>query len=795
MTAQKSTAKKSYFMVNFKNRLRQNRRTSIIALILHLVSAPVVLINAIIYGVTYHKFSVAYEAALAAVGGNASLINYRALPTYVEMNPAYVVIAAIATGIAVLAGIAIAMSNYSYLYKKTQVDMVYSLPMSTTERFLSDFTAGIVSYIGPFIASTVVTAILCFIGGAVCPWLWTDGLENASFGFQSITQIILQGSFYAIFFMLMIYVMCVLVISCCGSFLESGVCIVVLNGLIPATIAVAGFMFFGDLYGINIENSIIPWLTKTSPFGTFMEMFYILDGGIEDFSMWSIMWTWLLPFVFVTALYFVGALFLYKFRKAEDVSKPFVYRMFYYIIITAVTFCIATLFVGQNSLDAGLIPLIIISAIVYFIAEVIANRGFKKFWKSVIRYVITLAALVIAILVVQATDGFGIIYYVPSSSSVKSIDINYESIYYDTNMLGYNDTVRLTDRESIEAIISAQHATLDRYKAADGKNVNGYMAVSITYHLYSGREIAREYRLNVEEYHMLSGIDLTEEYINGITECMRDDLLKNSYREEIDITASYKNSVIEQTAVPVRSGAEMIYEAVREDLLGMSEEEYLKPTGKCYGYVRFDNYEFPLSESYPHILEYVHSLGFNPEKNTADTDMLLYSGRVLIMPNYVTGYYEKYNMVDYDDVIASRPPMKMSSVEYTPAELRTIDELIKKSQYKYYCDEFTYAFEIDGVTYVIPEEDYNKAEALYNKIFEGENSVQGSIQDDTGRSYYFSSYNDIDYIIESIYNNNSYIIGYVCYDGDEDNVGTYIDCIWSSYQQKYYEYDDYNYYE
>ena len=125
MTAQKSTAKNNYFMVNFRNRLKSNMKTSIIITILHILAVPMVLLQAIISWISEENYDKAYLLALKAVGGNDRLVNYDALPKVYDFNEAYIFIGFLALGIAILSGILIALSNFSYLYKKTQVDMIY----------------------------------------------------------------------------------------------------------------------------------------------------------------------------------------------------------------------------------------------------------------------------------------------------------------------------------------------------------------------------------------------------------------------------------------------------------------------------------------------------------------------------------------------------------------------------------------------------------------------------------------------------------------------------------------------
>ena len=91
-----------------------------------------------------------------------------------------------------------------------------------------------------------------------------------------------------------------------------------------------------DLYGISIDKTVLNALKYTSPIGG---LFYI---GLQKMHH--------LQFLILMAFYMAWYLctshcrnicvdiFSYKRRKAEDVSKPFVYNLLYYIIISLITF-------------------------------------------------------------------------------------------------------------------------------------------------------------------------------------------------------------------------------------------------------------------------------------------------------------------------------------------------------------------------------------------------------------------------------------------------------------------------
>ena len=147
MTAQKST---NNFMPNLLFRLKSNRKTSIVNLVLHLFSAPMVLIVLIKYYIDKIEYSKLSDSA-------------KALTDSPYFNEAYVAIAFIATSIAVLTGVIFAFDCFNYLHKKSNVDMYMALPLTAKQRFFSDFSAGLISYLAPFLISTVFTTILSFI--------------------------------------------------------------------------------------------------------------------------------------------------------------------------------------------------------------------------------------------------------------------------------------------------------------------------------------------------------------------------------------------------------------------------------------------------------------------------------------------------------------------------------------------------------------------------------------------------------------------------------------------------------
>lgn len=773
MTAQASTVKKSPFWVNFCNRVKANKRSAIILTILHIISAPLILINGIVYDVTYEKYQKARELMLLEYG----YVDYEKLPTYYDFNEMYLVIAVLATIIAVCTGVVIAMNVFSYLYKKTLVDNVYSLPLTTKQRFLSDFLAGAATYLVPFLTSSVVTFICCIVGSLIDP-NWRDlGLSNeavAAFGAQSIGQLIFQVSVYGFFLMLMLYVLTVLVITCCGNILESVLYTFIANGLIPATIAALGFGVFGyNLYGIDITYDVLPWIERTSPIGGAIGIIEGIESSMGNMGLVVI--NWLLPFIFFTAVYFGLAFFLYCRRKAEDVSRPFVYKLFYYIMITAFTFCLAALFVGENSMDVGIIPLVITGAIFYFIMDIIVNRGFRKFWMTVIRYAVTITTLIVAIFIVQATDGLGLVYYMPAESSVKSIAIDYNgaldqfsggyNYYYYSYYNNDDETIVLEERENISAVMDMHKALVEEYRVS--KDTYGYQRyrdgdyVEFTYTLYSGRKLTRYYTITPAQSELLRAIDLSDEYIEQTVEATRKEMLQEIVYAE---NSTYSTNLITITTATViddhvvlSSSNDNCFALVNEfcdaykaDLLDMTPEQFYGTDSQVLCLVNAGLSRVYLTEDYPRTLEFIRSHSNRRALNDEVRKGYTHAIAEIAPMGYLTQEYNGYN--HYNFLVPVEPMLFDDSIHAKRIfeHLQPIEKLTASDLEE--AEKIFFVRDIAGTEYFVPAEYYNDANFIFTTMLDYI-PCEGSIELSDGNSIPYYNLEMAKEYIDFIYEN------------------------------------------
>lgn len=732
MTAQKST---NNFLANLLYRLKTNKKTIIVVMILHLLAAPLVLLNGIIYLVREQNYFEKY-------GGDMTHMP----PQFNEM---YVAIGAFATIIAVLCGIFIALNIFNYLYKKSNVDMILSLPMNTKQRFLSDFSAGAIAYLAPFLVSTIFTTILSFICQGVLKNSDSYSHYLKDLG-ATIPEYALKISLFGFFIMVMLYVITVLAVTFCGSFFEALSSVFYINALVPLSIFLGGQVFMKNLFGIDISESILPHIYRTNPIGglifTGIHFNNIIYANFSNVPTQNPYTYWLIPFIIVTALFFGLSYFLYSRRKAEQVSKPYVFKGFYHVVMTVITFIIVATFYVTADLEESIIPIIISSAIVWLIIEVITNRGFKKIWKAGIRYAITLSVIFAATLIVANTEGFGVIYKVPDVDDVKSVSILYRGVYRNVNIyssmssttsngvtrVSYSDdkgnpvdtNIDIKDKNSIKAIVDMQQAVLDEYKETKDKNnnediiypYNYYDNVQIKYYLTNGKTMYRTYSVNSEQYAMLSHIDLTDEYIDEITgyiSCrMLEDMNQRYYNDtRLYIMPLYNNE--SENSYQFNSKAEIgqFTNALAKDLKAMTPEEYFTPSKKSLCSIMVSSFNLTINENYSNVLAFIKEKGMQ----IPDVEITLAT-----LNNYRSAYIIEYsengysNSEFYDYKTYDIEP-QLNNVKFiTEDDMPDLKILFENAQLYYSASpsDIKYVLNFNGRDYKIPPQ-YNDIAKKY----------------------------------------------------------------------------------
>ena len=595
----KNPAAKHYF----KAGLKKNRKFFVICLILHMISFPL----------TFTMLSIDIVADKR--------------DDFLFL--AFFVLSCVFTAIAVLLGVIIAIQNFSYLHKKQETDTYMSLPLSDKQRFFGDYFSGLLTYIAPVIISAVFTFITFAIAVAVinanpeCRMSITPleyGEHTIGWG-----QLMIEIYLIAIVAMIMLYTIITLACTLCGSLFETIVHSFIINGAIPGMIALLCFVMFNRVPGVDVRKIMLPIMSKTSPLGAFIGYLNytdLMNEAVFLFPFFIKFWLWLAVF---TVLYVVIAYLAYKKRKAEDVAKPYVFKSYYYAIISCVTFAVCAII--PIEFDILLIPMIVVAAVAFLAFELITNRGFKKFGKSLIKCALTITASILLIGILDNGWGFGIGRRVPDADDVESVTI--ENMEMVMGIQIDHDGVEFFEKDAIEAVITAHTKAADRvcderefpgilknYYSYDSYNWDSYYGydyaetTTITYKLKNGSSITREYKFTKEEREIISSVALiSKDYAkNEADEFVRsnrtytdgwdfyitvhDAIQKDEYTIATKVLHmdSYSMLVSEDE---YNTFVKEIAEAIEKDILDRTYEQIVQPYGYCgdIGYFAFYEYD------------------------------------------------------------------------------------------------------------------------------------------------------------------------------------------------------------
>ena len=440
MTA--TSLRNSYPWRNALRVVRQNKKMTIVSCILYLLGLPM---------------SVAAVMLEAIVDSHASAKDY--IPLGGASFALYSGLGSMFLTAAVFLGMFAAINSFTETHKKSKVDMLYALPLTGKQRFFSDYLGGCLVYIVPYLISAVLGGGILLVLSGFIDFGTTVMSDTPSWGafIAEFGKLYVLGTLGLFFLMLLYYTLSTLVTVCCGTLFESIYTNILLNFLIPGTVALVLAVIANE---VSLEFEYI-WdiIGYMSPIGGLIYLVFLLTTNIgggytstykfaatqtQTHAMLPSYIRWSIIILVLTALLLVLAWQLYVRRKAEDVGKPFIYTFIYYVMLTLGTIAILCL------MEVEVIgPAILFSAIVYFVMEVIRRRGFKRFWVSVITYIATVAVSVGCFFAITLTGCFGRVNYVPAAIGISSVKLEFDTMDQHTS-LSYD--LEYTDREVISAV-------------------------------------------------------------------------------------------------------------------------------------------------------------------------------------------------------------------------------------------------------------------------------------------------------------------------------------------------------
>lgn len=728
--------------------IKNNTKISLIILLLHLFGFPLLIIS---------------QMYNLSTGRDSS------------PDESFVVIAVGATIMAGLAGIIIAMVNFRYLYNKAQVDMCLAAPLSRKQRFLSDYLSGLISYIVPFIITTIISGILLLAAhfaydGKSFPIY--DSYGDVSYVYEcecfaDIVPVFFTVVYTGILMMIMLYTITVMTACCCGSLFESVLYNIFINAAIPAVIYVVYYGTFENvLFGINAEPTVLKALSVTSPLGGLVFLVANSFGeralyGYDESNSFTMSYIsapfWIIGYIIVTALMFALAYYLYSKRKAEQVSKPFVFRGLYVFTISLILIvAIQLAFSELENEPNNIISVFIATFAVYMLMEIVSNRGFKRIWMGIVRYAVTVGIFFGFTVLVDKTDCFGAVNKIPSAESIDRIVISTEGIYNEYNCNSFRNINYLPDdlnkyslyeiksAENIDRVMEIHRSVIDRYSNdKEFPRINFIQTdISICYVLKNGGRIVRSYdygSIGSDVAKTFAALTASDELKNQAADAhyaenMRNyDSINGYYKERSEINPDFKPTF--SVSYPLddehfsrviddREFYAALNNAYRTDLKNMSAEKYLNPAkGTLYDIGCSYNMRMPgINSDYRETLSFLSEEGLLPPRT--DMEKLL-SSRYFDNREIVILSPEDYTLLANGAVYSSCVNIPLQYVTGTNIEtlaagrfiLEYSDdfaEIMENAVDKYISDEPCYTIIIDGKKYKVPEEYSEAAARVYS---------------------------------------------------------------------------------
>lgn len=707
MTTATSTTK-SFATVHFKNKISANKKLFFITLFLQLFGLPII-------------------SLLSFLETKASEETYHAYSDY-EFSITLSIFAFIA---ALLMAIFIVTSNFKHLHNHAFSDMQLALPLNSKQRFFSNYLAGLTTYLVPALIAMPLAIIPCIIGKINYP-------EYYDLAFRYLPKfavIIIIG-------MVMFYTFSVFSATYCGTLADTIINIFLINAVIPLSLYCASLSIGEGFTASYMDMPILmSQIMYTSPIGCAIMLIFSSDSSLLVNS--PLFAYWVILSCAVIALVIFLSYITYKKRKAEQVSSPYAFKIFYHIFMFFLVFCIFNLlnsFISSSvyyyedyTLEerkhyANILPAFITSAVVFFVIEFISNRGIKKFLHSAVRYT---CAIIFAIGfrgLAIATHGFGYDTYVPKAYMVDCVSITDYSdlpgIYIDDKELIKkvielnSDIVNSNNDEKPEPISEFEYSKLA--KDAYVTDYNNYDSITINYIKKNGSVISRVYYNT--EIGMLGSIEpyikTSDEYAEEFASSIKIALTEEPSHKLIVSTSAASN----YTSLLTLTDIDELCEALKKDITSIKPEDYYNSTTVCTLEPEYLYSKINIKSCYTNTLSFL-------EKNGLDKDFLsknptnLEDCIVELYPNVISAEtiyngitdetkYIIHDNIEYFGKTYSSGVMPNIEISQCADEIRELLDISKPYSKK---SEVGGVITVDSTVYYVPIEYKDKVAEIYNK--------------------------------------------------------------------------------
>lgn len=387
--------------------------------------------------------------------------------------------------------------NSMKLYNnRASVDTLGSLPISYRERFFGDLLSGVCSNLISFVPLFLISLI--FVGKMRDPkYAALEGYYVSDY--LMLPRLLTDLFLTMLFIYLGVYAVTMFVSSCCGKKGSAVLYSLIAMAVLPGIYLVYGNDMFSRVLGMDAFYELMKNVCMLPPLGPAVSILMAntyRDNNSMDpkHCMLNENPLYLVVFLIVTAAFIAGAYFIGKRRRAENVGESFAFKSAYHVLtMTFMVLLIGASFVGYSNImdDSGIKWVLLFTFIVYGALEISQNKGFKGFWKTLVRFAAVFGACLGFFAIVKSTNSFNMYKSLPSAGSVQEVKVS-GKYFYSVNE--YHERQYTLDTKAAVSDILNEHKSL--------LNSNGVKTgdeLKIVYSLKNGQEIMRNYSAaNVE---------------------------------------------------------------------------------------------------------------------------------------------------------------------------------------------------------------------------------------------------------------------------------------------------------
>jgi hypothetical protein len=411
--------------------------------------------------------------------------------------------------ICVAAGVC-AISGFSYLHSKTQIDTYHSMPVGRFKLFVSKYISGALMFIVPY----VIHILICLCIVALRNLYSADILNRA---------LICIGIRFAIF--MIIYASSIVAVCLTGNN--------IIISIIGAVVLSCYSMVLDTLISSLYSNFLITYtyygykeIWAFSPFAMISKLYSVEYGYwdyISDVQEYNI--SYVSKILIGIIVYSVIAAILYQKRASENANKAIAFKWAEPVIktmcvIPASFLCgifFSDMVSNENAGNWYIFGMVFGYVIAALLLEVIFRNDIKGVFRHKKQFVFN-GICTALIFIIFKYDVLGYNTYIPNDEQIQSCAVSLglftsysmnvlpDGEYWYTDSISYSmHNMELTDNQSVMEL--ARKASKDKLSG------NGYQPIVIGYKLVNGKIVYRKYCVDISDEETLKLIsDIFNDY-------------------------------------------------------------------------------------------------------------------------------------------------------------------------------------------------------------------------------------------------------------------------------------------